>query len=125
MEGKLIISKAESIKVAVIGSRTITCFDLSPYIPENCGLIISGGAKGIDTLAEQYAKEHNIETLVIRPDYEKYGRAAPIRRNDIIVDHADMVLAIWDGVSRGTKYVIDYATNHNKVVKAIEAKPID
>lgn len=106
-------------RIAVVGSRNITAFDLSPYIPPDCGLIVSGGARGIDTIAEQYAAAHKIETLVIRPDYERYGRAAPIRRNDVIVDHADTVLAVWDGESRGTKYTIDYARKTGKTVQVI------
>lgn len=105
------------VKVAIVGSRGITAVDLSLYLPKNCCLIVSGGARGVDTIAEQYAKAHGIETLIIRPDYAKYGRSAPIRRNDIIVDNADMVLAFWDGSSHGTKYTIDYAKRMGKPVK--------
>ncbi len=50
------------------------------------------------------------------PDYEKCGKAAPIRRNDEIVDYADIVVAIWDGKSKGTKYVIDRC---NKIGKSL------
>lgn len=105
------------LRIAVVGSRGITAVDLSLYIPQNCCLIVSGGARGVDTIAEQYAKAHGIEALIIRPDYERYGRAAPIRRNDIIVDNADLVLAFWDGSSHGTKYTIDYAKSHGKKVR--------
>ena len=112
----------ESVRVAVIGSRGITTVDLSQYIPKNCCLIVSGGAKGVDTIAEQYAKAHGIEIMIIRPDYEKYGRSAPIRRNDLIVDNADMVLAFWDGNSHGTKYTIDYAKRTGKPVKVYVPK---
>lgn len=105
------------IRVAVVGSRGITAVDLSQFLPRNCCLIVSGGARGVDTIAEQYAKDHGIKTLIIRPDYERYGRSAPIRRNDIIVDNADLVLAFWDGESHGTKYTIDYAKKTGKPVK--------
>lgn len=107
----------EPVRVAVVGSRGITDVDLSKYLPENCCLIVSGGARGVDTIAEQYAKSCGIETLIIRPNYEKYGRSAPIRRNDMIVDNADVVLAFWDGSSHGTKYTIDYAKRMGKPVK--------
>ena len=70
------------MKLLIAGSRSITSFDLSPYIPDEVDLIITGGAKGIDTLAEAYAKERGIPTLTVKPCYEKYGRAAPILRDE-------------------------------------------
>ena len=43
-----------------------------------------------------------------RPDYKRYGRgAAPLKRNLQIIEYADIVLAFWDGTSKGTKFVID------------------
>ena len=83
------------MKLLIIGSRTITNFDLTGHVPEETSLIISGGAKGVDTIAEQYADSHGIEKLIIKPQYEKFGRAAPIKRNEEMVELADTVLAIW------------------------------
>ena len=105
------------MKVAVIGSRGIKHADLSKYIPEETDLIISGGALGVDTLAEEYAREHGIKTLVFKPDYALYGRSAPLIRNRIIVDNADLVIALWDGVSRGTQYTVSYAQRIGTPVK--------
>ena len=102
------------MKLLIAGSRTLTDFDLSPYIPENTDVIISGGAKGIDTLAEEYADKNGLEKIILRPEYEKYGRAAPIKRNEAMVDLADTVLAVWDSVSKGTKSTINYAKKKNK-----------
>lgn len=118
-EGMLVIQRAETIKVLVSGSRSIEKFDLSPYIPEHCGLIISGGAKGIDTVAEQYALAHGIESKILKPDYEQFGRAAPLKRNDEMVELADLVIAIWDGKSHGTKHTIDYAKKIGKEIQVI------
>ena len=98
----------------IAGSRSITDFDLSPHIPQNVDLIITGGAKGIDTIAEQYADEHNIPKLIVRPEYERYKRAAPIIRNKIMVEQADVVLVIWDGKSKGTLSTINYAKQLNR-----------
>ncbi len=97
------------MKVAVIGSRSIESIDISKYIPDDTSLIISGGALGIDSLAEKYADENGIEKLIILPDYEFYGKGAPLIRDRLIVDHADIVIAIWDGRSAGTEYTINYA----------------
>jgi len=118
-EGTLVIRRAKTVSVLVAGSRSITAFDLSPYIPPDCGLIISGGAKGIDAVAERYAAAHGIESKVFKPDYARFGKAAPLKRNDEMVELADMVLAIWDGKSRGTKHTIDYAEKIGKEVKVI------
>ena len=107
------------MKLLIAGSRSIVEFDLSWHIPEDVDLIISGGAVGIDTLAEQYADAHGIEKLIIRPEYEKFGRAAPIKRNEAMVDLCDAVLAVWDGSSRGTLSVIRYAEKTGKLCEVI------
>ncbi|MCH5192827.1 MAG: DUF2493 domain-containing protein [Oscillospiraceae bacterium] len=95
------------MKVAVIGSRGLTVDDLGKYLPEDTTEIVSGGAKGIDTCAREYALAHNIKLTEFLPDYEKYKKGAPLKRNLQIIEYADIVLAFWDGKSRGTKYVID------------------
>lgn len=107
------------MKIVIAGSRNIDNFDLSQHIPSNVDLIITGGASGIDNLAEKYADKHKISKLIILPDYKRYGRAAPLRRNEIMVDLSDLVIVVWDGVSRGTKYTIDYATKKGKNLKIV------
>jgi len=97
------------MKVAVVGSRSIGEADISRYIPPDADLIISGGAVGVDTLAEKYADERGIKKLILYPDYELYGRNAPLIRDKLIVDHADLVIAVWDGNSKGTEFTISYA----------------
>ena len=110
------------MKLLIIGSRSIKILDkriearLCELLEEGVELIISGGAKGIDTLAEQYADAHGIEKLIIRPQYDRFGRAAPIKRNEQMVDACDVVLAIWDGESRGTRYTLDYARKKGKEI---------
>lgn len=116
------------VKLAIIGSRS---FDDDVLFYEQLKLfckkyneqptvIISGGAKGADTLAENYAKEHGVEVIVFKPDYKRYGRGAAFVRNRLIVDNADRVLAFWNGKSTGTKYTIDYAKKQNKSVDIID-----
>lgn len=104
------------MKLLIVGSRSIKDFDLSQYIPKDTTLVISGGANGIDTLAEQYADKHRISKLILRPRYDLYGKAAPLKRNDEMVDLADSVLVVWDGISKGTKHTIEYAKKKDKTV---------
>lgn len=105
------------MKVAIIGSRSIKNIDISSYIPRNITEVISGGAIGIDSLAEAYADKMNIPKQIIKPEYDEYGKVAPLKRNKIIADKSDVIVAIWDGKSRGTRHVIDYAHKTGKSVK--------
>ena len=107
------------MKLLIAGSRSISDFDLSSYISTNMDIIISGGANGIDFLAEQYADSHHISKYIIRPRYDIYGRIAPIKRNELMVDMADAVLIVWDGVSKGTQHTIKYAKKKNKPITVI------
>jgi hypothetical protein len=95
------------MKIAVIGSRGITVVNLEKYLPPGTNEIVSGGAKGVDTVAKEYAVKNGIKLTEFLPEYDKYGRGAPLKRNITIIKYADMVLAFWDGKSRGTKFVID------------------
>ena len=107
------------MKLLVVTSRSIKDFDLSPYISEDVDTIISGGAGGV-SLAERYADMKRISKNIIRPHYNLYGRAAPLKRNEQMVDMADAVLIIWDGKSKGTEHTIKYAKKMNKEMKLIQ-----
>lgn len=107
------------MKVAVIGSRGSTVDNLGDYLPKDTTEIISGGAKGIDSCAREYAISNNIKLTEILPEYGKYKRNAPLIRNIAIIENADLVLAFWDGKSRGTKFVIDKCKALGKKIKII------
>lgn len=96
------------MKLAIIGSRSLCVNDLEKYIPEDITEIVSGGAKGIDSCAKSYALSKGLPYTEFLPEYNKYGRAAPIVRNKSIVAYADVVLVFWNGKSKGTKSVIDF-----------------
>ena len=95
------------MKVGVIGSRGLTVDNLEQYLPENTTEIVSGGAKGIDTCARKYAISHGIKLTEFLPEYSRYGRGAPLKRNLQIIIYSDLVIAFWDGQSKGTKNVIE------------------
>lgn len=94
------------MKVAVIGSRGLMVKNLENYLPAGTTEIVSGGAVGVDTSAKEYARSNNLKLTEFLPEYEKYGRKAPLKRNIKIIEYADTVLAFWDGKSHGTAFVI-------------------
>ena len=108
------------MKLLIVGSRSFKDFDLSPYISTEVDTIISGGADGIDCMAEQYADLHRLSKYILRPRYDVYGRAAPLKRNEQMVKMADAVLVIWDGHSKGTQYTLKYAKKMNRAVTLIQ-----
>lgn len=108
-------------KVLVCGSRSIqdrfVVTQAMHSAPLSYDLIIHGGAPGVDSLADWIAKHSNIPVHVERPDYQAYPpKVAPLKRNEVMVDMADAVIAIWDGKSRGTEYTIEYAKKQGKPV---------
>ena len=109
------------MKIAIVGSRNITVNNIEDYIFE-CDEIVSGGAKGVDACAAEYAKENGLKFTEFSPEYERYGRAAPIIRNRQIVDYADKILVFWDGSSKGALSVIKYAQKVGKDCEIIVCK---
>ena len=107
------------MKLLIVGSRNITEFDLTPYVPTNVDTIITGGAEGVDTIAENYADRHRLSKYILRPSYNIYGRVAPLKRNEQMVDMADAVLVIWDGQSKGTKHTLNYSSKKNKPITLV------
>ena len=108
------------MKVIIAGSRTINNYNLVKEIIKdgieklgwNDGRrfdIISGGAKGIDNLAEKYAKENKIGLSILEADWWLYGKKAGYIRNVAMANDANALIAIWDGKSKGTKMMIDIA----------------
>jgi hypothetical protein len=106
-------------KIAVVGSRNFTDYpklvkSLDQYIqyldiPKEDIVIVSGGAKGADSLAKKYAADKNYQYKEFLPDWKRYGRAAGYVRNVSIIEESNACLAFWDGLSPGTKHSIDYA----------------
>ena len=106
------------MKIAVVGSRDLLVTEIGRYLSDG-DEIVSGGAVGVDTCAAEYAKKHGIKITVFLPQYARYGRAAPIVRNKEIVDYADRIVVFWDGKSKGTQSVIQYAEKRGKPCEVI------
>jgi hypothetical protein len=111
------------MKLLICGSRSITSYPVvatiisaMEYRPDE---VIHGGARGVDTAAGQWAREHGAYERVFPADWDEHGKAAGMIRNREMVDECDEVLAIWDGKSRGTKHTIDYAKSTGKLTRVI------
>ena len=109
------------MKLAIVGSRTFTDKNLfndglNKFIEKHGkpDLIVSGGAKGADTLGENYAKENNIPTQIFYPNWKKYGKKAGILRNKDIVDNCTHILAFPSKNGVGTQDTIRKGEVTNK-----------
>lgn len=103
------------VKVLVSGSRSIKqcapvqyALENSPFEPE---IIVHGGAQGVDSYTDMYAAIEDIDTEVVEPNYHKYGKRAPLKRNKRMVDKVDAAIFIWDQESSGTKHTIEEVKN--------------
>lgn len=107
------------MKLAIVGSRDFNDYEKMKSIlwdlfhirqstvPKD--IIISGGARGADTLAKKYAEEEKQEYIEFLPDWNTLGKAAGFIRNQQIVNACDIVLAFWDGKSKGTEDTLNKA----------------
>lgn len=110
------------MKLVIAGSRVITnvSYDrilcLYPAMAD-ASVIISGGATGVDTLAEQWAKNLGIEFVCYKAFWDKYGLRAGMIRNYYMAKEGDCLLAIWDAKSSGTRNMIQQMEKQGKPVK--------
>jgi hypothetical protein len=105
--------------VCICGSRGFTDYEqiCAVLATTHIDKVISGGAHGADSLGERYAEEHGAALEIIRPQWNKHGKAAGMIRNRQMADMADHVFAFWDGKSPGTKGMIDYCKSKNRPIE--------
>lgn len=119
------------MRLAIIGSRDFVDYELFKkiihmyfydcYSTEDDNVeyyafseIISGGAKGADSLARKFAKEFGIKLIEFLPDWDKHGKSAGFIRNEDIIKNCDMVLAFWMNESKGTGHSLSLAKKYKK-----------
>jgi uncharacterized protein YeaO (DUF488 family) len=114
------LDKNKLTKIAVIGSRTFNDYSTASFYLKKLinnyhnVKLISGGATGADSIAEQFAKENNIEIEIYKPNWELHGKSAGFKRNYEIWDNADIGIAFWDGESKGTEHSFEISFNQGK-----------
>lgn len=110
------------MKIAIVGSRAFKRLDLvRDYVnslPEDT-VVISGGAAGVDIVAELAARKRKLSVQIFPADWKKFGKQAGFLRNHDIVTAADAVVAFWDGVSRGTAHTMHLAELAGKPVEVV------
>lgn len=106
--------------MVIAGSRTIDEPLLVMQAVRESGFditeVFSGHAKGIDQQAERWARGNKKPLRLFIPEYGSFGRRAPIVRNEQMADKADALIAIHDGKSKGTAYIIGAFRKRNKPV---------
>lgn len=106
------------MKIGIAGSRSL---DLpipdSAISTENITEIYTGGAVGMDRRVRDFAVKKGIRVTEILPEYDHYGKYAPLVRNELIVRMSDMMYVFWDGKSRGTENVINLCKENNTPYK--------
>jgi len=113
--------------IAIVGSRVInsdTANMVRAYVDgiaddneawaEPRHTVLSGGATGVDEVARQAAKDRRVPFKLYAADWKTYGKAAGPIRNVAMVKDADVVVAFWDGVSKGTRHTIEAALVQRK-----------
>lgn len=105
------------MRLVIAGSRGLNNYDtISSYIDNYLrtsnvkpASIISGGAKGVDTIAMIYSRSNNIPFKLFPANWKEHGKAAGHKRNRLMAEEGTHLLAFWDGESKGTKNMIDTA----------------
>lgn len=110
------------MKLAIVGSRNYKNFEfvelkINEFMSDNIVTdIVSGGATGVDNLAEEYAKKYDIPIIIFEADWKKHGKSAGPIRNKLIVREADVIMAFPTDDSKGTMNTINLAKKENKKV---------
>ena len=105
------------MKVAIIGSRhvknpRVVLNKIIEELPGECTEIVSGGAEGVDKLAEKFAKENGYA-------FSEISAESPLEKSQKLADYADSLIAFWDCASKGTAIIISTFTKVSKHVKIV------
>ena len=115
------------MKVIIAGSRSIDWHSftqmwalLPEEIPKLISEVVSGGARGADSLGERYALERNLPCKIFPANWELHGKSAGYKRNAEMAEYADALVAFWDGESKGTGHMIDLAEKKRIQIRVVK-----
>ena len=115
------------MKVVIAGSRDITDYNILLKAIKECPFqiteVISGRARGVDTLGEQFAEDYGLKLHPFPADWKRLGNAAGPIRNAQMADFADAVLCVWDGKSSGTKDMMNQARKRGLPLYVFKVDP--
>ena len=83
-------------------------------------IIVSGKARGADSLGERYALEKGYRIAEFPAQWDKFGKRAGYIRNEEMARYSDACVCFWDGQSKGTKHMIDLSKKYNLKLRVIE-----
>ncbi len=121
-------NSTNTLNVIIAGSRNFDDYDL---LCRECDAVLngkaakhhitifSGCANGADTLGERYAKEHGYDIRRFPANWKEHGKAAGPIRNARMVADANILIAFWDGSSRGTRHIIVTAESRGLEVNVV------
>jgi len=119
----------DNFKVIIAGSRGFSNYKL---LREQCNkflrekrktsniIVVSGNARGADTLGEKYAQDEGFTLEIYPAQWKKFGKRAGYRRNEQMAEVADALIAFWDGSSKGTKHMIDIMNEKKLLVRVVQ-----
>jgi hypothetical protein len=112
--------------ICISGGRSFNKYRMIETAMENLKrtplAIVSGCARGADTLGELYAQRHDIPVVRFPADWPQYGKAAGAIRNQQMVDYADEFIVFWDSISPGTKHMIEAIKKSGKHLILVKYK---
>lgn len=94
-------------------------YEFTHSLDDDTITVISGGAKGADSLGERWAAEALLELVVVKAEWDKHGKAAGPKRNQQMAELGTHLLAFWDGQSKGTRDMIDRAVRNGLWTKVV------
>ncbi len=113
-------------RIVIAGSRNYQNYDEAKEYIDRCIsrikeeyelIFLSGGCRGADSIGERYAVEKGYKIERYLPQWDKYGRSAGPKRNEIMAELCDYVICFWDGKSSGTKSMIKFAHQRKKQIR--------
>lgn len=117
------------MRVIIAGGRDFKDWGLFSHVwakhRDDITTLVTGGAEGADQMAERYAEEDGLHTAQFLPDWNAHGKAAGPRRNERMAQYAEVLIAFWNGTSKGTKNMISEALRYGLEVHVYRYKGED